>query len=220
MLPLQRLIVCRVAVTLVTEPGLADQVESWGGRALVLHEAPPITRLHTSKPVRAQAGGKRVFFATTFGHDDPVEAMIGAARLLPDAEITISGDFRRLPSLARAALEGLPHVEMTGWLDTREYLERMCAADVVVALTNDVHSVMRSAFEAAWFERPTVLSDTPPNREYFSPSQFAPHTASGLAAAIAAALAEIDLDALSARRRVLEDRWRAQREALLEYIGT
>jgi glycosyltransferase involved in cell wall biosynthesis len=218
-LPLQRMLVSRALVTMVTEPTLGHAVERWGGRSLVFHEVPPAV---LPTPPRADVGARpRVVFTTIFDPDEPLDVITGAACDLTECDVTITGDPSRLAPGLRDRLLAESHIQLTGWLDQRSYLALIASSDIVVSLTRDHHSVMRSAFEAVYLERPTVLSDTATLRECFSPSVFV----GGRREDVGGGVREIIKNYNSwrartgARHRALVCRWEHQQRALEAVIG-
>lgn len=217
-LPMQRRLVAGARATMVTEPRLGETVRSWGGAPLVFHEAPP-----SVAPVArrgAHAVRPTVLFATVFDPDEPLEAITHAACALSECEVLITGAPQRLAGEFRERLSRAAHVRLTGWLAQADYLALAGAADVVVALTTDPHSVMRSAFEAIYLERPTVLSDTATLRECFSPSVFVDPSGEEVADGVRAVLGELPLwhSRSRSRRQALLLRCAEQRAALESVI--
>lgn len=212
--PLQRVLVARALATMVTDPSLAAAVHEWGGRSLVFHEAPPPVGPQESKATPAVR--PKVVFTTIFDPDEPLSTITLAACELDECDVAVTGDASRLARDLRSALLAAPHVRLTGWLDQHEYLALVAGADVVVALTCDPHSVMRSAFEAIYLERPTVLSDTDTMRGCFSPSVFVESSPSAVVAGVRRVVS--DYEAWSAQARSRHDelvrRWAGQRVAL------
>lgn len=216
--PLQKFLAQRAKVTLVTEGDLRKRVNEWGGRALIFHEAPPSATAATM--VSRTAARPQVVFATTFDPDEPLEAIVAAACELNECDVAITGDDGRLSPVLKQRLSSLAHVRLTGWLSQSEYLALIGGADVVVALTLDRHSVMRSAFEAIYLERATVLSDTSPLRDYFSPSVFVENSASAVVTGVRDVIADDELwvEQMRPRRQAIEQRWMVQRAELVSAI--
>lgn len=213
--PVQKLLVRLASATMVTEPALAEIVRSWGGNPLVFHEAPPRFEpaVRSSRPSMRRP---KVVFTTIFDPDEPLGEIAQAACLLKECDVTITGEVTRMPQEIRRQLLVASHVQLTGWLDHERYLTLVAEADVVVALTTDPHSVMRSAFEAAYLQRVTVLSDTPPLRTYFSPSVFVKHTPAAIVRAVRGIVADPASweQPMRVRHQALMERWVAQRTAL------
>ena len=216
--PLQRRLVAGARATMVTESHLAAVVDEWGGAPLVFHEAPPSIR--ATQTAGRRGSRPKVLFATVFDPDEPLEAITRAALELKECEVLITGSESRLAHELRERLRSETHVRLTGWLQQSDYLTLAGEADVVVALTTDPHSVMRSAFEAIYLGRPTVLSDTAPLRECFSPSVFVSSTGQSVTEGVRSVLADHDrwLSQAAPRRDTLLERWEQQRMALESVI--
>ena len=169
----------QAACVLVTTPQLARTVQAGGGAALVFHEPP--ARWQEDKPasilgdVRASVGSRRVCVPFVFQRDEPVEVLIAAAILLPDVEFRVTGNPERLPK----EIEIPANLTLVGFLDSERFLKEMSDADVVLVLSTEPQSVMRTAYEAIRLGRPLVVSETEATLEYF---RYALHTEnSGLA---------------------------------------
>lgn len=212
MLPVSRWLSRRAAATLVTTVEWVEQVEAWGGRALIVHEAP--AGLDERVPDTAVAG--RALFVGVFASDEPVAEVVDAARRLSDHEIQITGRLERAPAELLAAAPD--NVHFVGWLDQRDYRAALRSAGVVVALTTEPTSVMRSAYEAVYAGRPLVVSDWPALRDLFPDAIHVDNRADAIARGIREATELPDPGrAVRARARQL-DRWDAQLAALSAVI--
>jgi hypothetical protein len=148
--PMRRLL--RAArLTLVTSDALATMVRGAGGRALVVHNRPPL-----DAPSAAPASEVGVLLPCGWAPDEPMPAVLGAAALLPDVRFTITG--RPRPAL----LGGEPpaNVHLTGRLSPAELAAAMAGADVVLALTTRPLTMQQGAYEAMAHARPLVVSDS------------------------------------------------------------
>jgi glycosyl transferase family 1 len=189
----------RSVATLVTAPALAAQVDRWGGRALVLHEAVPAW----DPPRRAAPADRpRILFAGSFAGDEPSEEVVEAARAVPDVEVLVTGHPRRRPAGLRERAPA--NVTWLGLLRVEDYLATLRGADAVLALSTEDTSVMRTAYEAVWAERPLIVSDWPYLREVFPHAVHVANHRDGIAAGLRALLArgaELRAVAPAARRR-------------------
>jgi glycosyltransferase involved in cell wall biosynthesis len=184
MLPVHRFLARRAALVLVTAPELADEVRAWGGRAAEVHEAPVAELTATPAPDLADGERPRVFYVGVFAPDEPAAAVIDAARLTPDIDLRVTGDLRRAPA---GLVDGAPeNVTFTGFLGPEDYRRELREAHVVMTLTTDPTSVMRSGYEAVYAGRPLVTSEWPVLRSTFP---YAVHT-EARPEALAAALDE------------------------------
>lgn len=214
--PLHRWLVPRVAAVLVTEDTLAQQVRDWGGTPAVVHEAPPAWAPTPPPPLTAPF---RVLFVCIFKPDEPVEAVVEAARRVPGLALRVTGDIRKAPPGLVATAPG--NVEWTGFLGPEDYRRALAQAHVVLALTTEPASVVRAGYEAVWAGRPLVVSDSPALREAFPEAIHVANDAAGIAAGLVAARAgygALALGAPAARARQLAV-WEAQRAALAMLIG-
>lgn len=220
MAPVHRFLMRRARATLVASPELAQRVLESGGLPLILHEAPPEWELYAEASMGAVPN---VLWVTIFASDEPLEAVLAAARELDDVHFMITGDRRRAPA---SLIEQAPaNVEFTGFWVDEGYARLISEADVMLVLTTEPASVPRAAFEAVEGLRPLVLSETPDLRELFPAAVFVDNTPNGIAAGIREAvsrhaeLVAVASEARDAQRR----RWRRQQrqlEALLEGLSS
>jgi glycosyltransferase involved in cell wall biosynthesis len=211
MAPIHRYLMCRARATLVASPELADRVLESGGVPLILHEAPPEWEMYAE----ASLGDvPTVLWVTIFASDEPLEAVLDAARELGDVHFMITGDRRRAPA---ELIETAPaNVEFTGFWVDEGYARLISDADVMLVLTTEPASVPRAAFEAVEGLRPLVLTETPDLRELFPAAVLVDNTAAGIASGIREAisrhveLVSVAPEARDAQRR----RWRRQQRQL------
>ena len=98
-----------------------------------------------------------VVYVISFSRDEPVAAMIEAARRLPHIKFLMTGRPSRAHRLL--AKEFPPNLSLTGFLDTNTYGDLLRQAGVVVALTTDDHTMQRAAYEAIYQGTPVIVSD-------------------------------------------------------------
>jgi glycosyltransferase involved in cell wall biosynthesis len=198
----------RASAVMVTVDDYVERVEGWGGRGLVVHEAPPLWQV----PAAAPAGGRpRVLYVGVFGGDEPVEAIVDAAALLPDVDVAVTGDLARCPAGLRE--RATPNVHFVGYLGPEAYAAEFAGAHAVVTLTTEPTSIMRSAYETVYARRPLVTSDWPALRAVFPYAHVAANEPKALAAAIGEALAD-EPAVLEKALRTQQERWSGQLAAL------
>lgn len=214
---LHRWAASRAAAVLVTGEHWGSVVRGWGGTPLVVHEPPAPWTVPASPPPGGAA--TRVLFLGTYGRDEPVAALVEAARSVPDVQLAITGDVARAPEGLLEAASA--NVEAVGYLDADAYRRQVLASDVVVVLTTEPTSVMRAAYEAVYARRPLVVSDWPGLRELFPHAVHVTNDAAGIAAGIREAVdrrASLQAVAETARDEQ-QARWQSQLADLRAVIG-
>ena len=209
---LHRWLVRRVDLTMVTAEGFCRQVESWGGTAVIVHEAPgnwiPVPPPDHRRP--------RVLCVGRFAGDEPVDVVFAAAALAPECDFVVTGNIDDCPPSLRRSVPD--NVTLAGFLGPDDYRTAVSEASMILTLTTEPLSVMRAAYEAVYAGRPVIVSDWPINRDLFADAVHVGHQPEDLAAGVRRLAADYK-EALArtgaARERQL-DRWEAQRTALLE----
>jgi glycosyltransferase involved in cell wall biosynthesis len=185
LLPLTRFMLRRADCVVVTNEHLRRQVAAWGGTPVVIGDVP----VHFV-PGRAPTpcGTPRVVVINTFSVDEPVDAVLAAARELREASFFVTGDIRYARPAWLAARPA--NLSFTGFLSEEDYAGLLRAADVIVVLTTYDHTMQRGAYEAVALEKPLVTSDWGLLRETFSRGTVhvrneAPDIAAGIRRALA-----------------------------------
>jgi glycosyltransferase involved in cell wall biosynthesis len=211
MTPLHRFLVRRAAATLVASNELADTVRNWGGRAEIVHEAPPLWSIQDPPSL---SGEPTVMWVCIYANDEPVADVLEAARQLPECRFLITGDVRRCPPELRSAAPS--NVEFTGYwgsVDFRALIER---SDIMMVFTTERTSVPRGAFEAVEALRPLVLSEWPHLHDTFPDAVFVRTSPDAMAEGVRSAVSrhgELTAAAHAARDRQ-RTRWEGQRAQL------
>lgn len=160
--PLQRWLSRRALTTLVTNVHLQQLVRRWGAESHVITDIP--SDLPAGTPY-SFAHPFNIVMVSSFAPDEPLEAVLEAARRLPEIGFYVTGDpvqgFKRLPATLPANLT------LTGFLPDDQYYGLLRSAQAVMALTTEDHTNQRGACEAVWVERPVITSDWPFLREAF-----------------------------------------------------
>jgi glycosyltransferase involved in cell wall biosynthesis len=177
LVPVLRFLTSRCSAVLVTTPRLSEIVCSWGGTPIILHE-PALDMGIQSQP----RDDGPILFVGVFQRDEPVAAIIDAARLLPEEAFWVTGDLAKAPP---GLLEEAPrNVHFVGFLRADAYRAALLASRIVISLTTDPDSVMRSGFDAIWSSRPLIVSDTATTRATFPFARHATNDGAAIAEAI------------------------------------
>jgi glycosyltransferase involved in cell wall biosynthesis len=154
-LPAQKLVAREAAANIVTDEHWAQLVRSWGGRAIVMYDA--FLDLPRGEPYLV-SGSRTVAFLGTFAPDEPLEAFLEAAELLPEVNFYVTGDTSKADA---AQLRRAPsNVTFTGFLDPNgAYLGLLRAVDAAVVLTTRDHTLQLAGCEAIAVGKPLVTSD-------------------------------------------------------------
>ena|GEM_PF-580119 len=202
-----RWLASRVDASMVTDEHWVALLESWGGRGIIVHEAPPTWTVEPAGPI---TGRPRILFVGTFGGDEPIDVLFAAARLVPALDLHVTGDPRRCPAALR---DDVPeNVTLTGFLQQDAFSAAVEDADVIVTLSTEPTSVMRAAYEAIYAGRPLVLSDWPGLRRLFPSAVRVANEPAALAQGLERAVAERDqlLAASEEARAAQLERWSSQ----------
>jgi glycosyltransferase involved in cell wall biosynthesis len=206
----------RAVTTMVTVPDLAEIVTAWGGRADIVHEAPPA---HRAAPAGPLSGRPRILYIGRFAGDEPTAEVIEAARLVPQADVLITGDVRKCPVPLRKSAPA--NVIFTGFLGPGDYSRALEEADVILVLTRLPLAVNRGAYEAVYSGRPLIISDLPAMTPLFPFAIAVTNDAAGIARGIQSAVerhAEF-VSACPPARALQEKRWQQQLDSLRELIS-
>ncbi len=212
MLPVSRWLSRAATVTIVTNDHLARVVESWGAQTLVLHCLPMAL---TGTQHSVSKGHINIVLVNTFSRDEPVDAVVNAAKNIPNVPVYITGNIERAPrDLLQAAP---PNVRFTGWLSDEEYAGLLRSATVVMVLTTRDHTFQRGANEALELEKPLITSDWPLLRQAFSKGTVhVDNTVTGITNGIQTAIR--DHDSLALEMKVLRQERNAEFETKLRNL--
>ena len=175
-LPVQKLLARHAASNIVVNLHWATIVQSWGGHVTVLVD--PFGDLPLGSPFPVKEGFNMVY-VNTFAPDEPLDAVLGAAALLPDIRFYITGDLRRARKNFTKELPS--NVICTGFMPDDQYIGLLRAADAIMALSIWDYTLQRGGCEAISVGRPLVTSDWPYLRQVFSEGTiFVPNTIDGI----------------------------------------
>lgn len=162
-LPLQRFLARRALATVVTNERMAETVRSWGARAVMVQDI--------ALPLRPdgeafRCPGTHLVYVCTYSADEPVDAVVEAARRLPEVTFSFTGDPAYAPKGFRERLPA--NVRLTGFIPDAEYLSLLRGADLIVVLTRQDDTMQRGAYEAMALEKPLITSGWRLLREVFA----------------------------------------------------
>jgi glycosyltransferase involved in cell wall biosynthesis len=202
--------------TLVTVPELAKIVQAWGGRADIVHEAPPA---HRAAPASPLFGRARIVYIGRFAGDEPTAEVIEAARQVPEADVLITGDIRKCPPLLRKSAPA--NVTFTGFLTGNDYTRVLEQADAIMVLTGHPLAVNRGAYEAVYFERPLIISNLPAMTPLFPYAISVENDSVSIARGIGLTIKRHQefLSACRPARALQEQRWQQQLDRLRELVS-
>lgn len=215
--PVQRWVARRAAANIVTNEHWAEVVGAWGGRTLVMYDA--FLDLPAGEPYEV-GDGFTVAFLCTFAADEPAQAVVDAARLLPDVRFYVTGDTRRAREVVASAPD---NVTFTGFLDPNgAYLGLLRAADVAIVLTTRDHTLQLAGCEAMAVGTPLVTSHWAYLRELFGDGAvYVEHDADSIARGVEEArehlaLLRREVEQVRAHRRA---EWRERMDALRAFAA-
>jgi glycosyltransferase involved in cell wall biosynthesis len=166
-------------LVLVSNSNLAPAIEAAGGRCLAMPD--PLPNMEVAGRSVAPAGDSlagrsvtlpakfAVLFVCSWAPDEPIAAVLEAARILegtdPDISIAITGR----PKLAATGWVGeLPrNVELPGFLSDHEFERRLASCSVILDLTTRADCMVCGAYEAVSVGVPMILSNNEPTVRYF-----------------------------------------------------
>ncbi|OFJ52116.1 glycosyltransferase [Mycolicibacterium grossiae] len=205
----------RYGMAVVTNEALRSVAEAHGCPALVLHDPIEAAECDPSDPADPELAAivrdAYVLVPLAYAHDEPIDALLDAARATPDLTWVLTG---RAPR--QVAARAPSNVRFPGYVSNDDFLRMVGRAGVVVAMTKNEHTMQRAAYEALSFGRPLVTSDTAVLREYYGgAAEIVAPRADDVAAGVRRALAD---PAAVERMLTLRERRIAEQHAALETL--
>jgi len=134
----------------------AARLEQWGCPHLLVESLPFTLPVQSLQPIREKV--PYVLVVCSFASDEPVDVILGAAKLLPDVAIRITGDFTKA-GLVPAQFP--PNVEPTGYLATQQYYDIFAGAAAIVTLSRRSWIMQMAIEEALLLGVPPVTNRSP-----------------------------------------------------------
>lgn len=143
-------------LTIVTNVFLRELVDSLGGKGFVLEDRIP--ELSFTEEYRLK-GTFNILFVCSFSIDEPVEAIIDAARRIdPCIHIYISGNHNKIKD--RSLVDNLPeNISLIGYVPDQVYFNYLHSVDAVIVLTDSEHTLTCGAYEGVAAGKPLILSN-------------------------------------------------------------
>ncbi|MBA3903423.1 MAG: hypothetical protein C0522_07090 [Rhodocyclaceae bacterium] len=159
--------------------GMAQRAGVLTERLRVLEDCVP--SLATVEPAGNNAA--MIVMPCSFHADEPIKAVLDAARQVPAATFVITGNRKKVES--QGLIERAPaNVVFPGFLPAEEFDRLLLGASAVLCLTTEEGIQLSAASEAIAAGRPMILSDTRLLRELFGEGAiFVDNSASSIAAA-------------------------------------
>jgi glycosyltransferase involved in cell wall biosynthesis len=180
--PIQRFLAQRAALNLVGTSEYQRILESWDARYLFLEDPPIGPEIKVGGPTN-EPGEFCVTVVSTFAGDEPLEAVLDAARMLPDVCFFITGDTH----LARKGLlNSAPgNVSFVGYLKGEAYWKLLSSSHAVMTLTTNPYSLVSGGYEGMYLGKALLLSRQPALIEYFTRGAvFIDHTPESIVAGV------------------------------------
>ena len=146
----------RAHLVIVTNEALAQIARNLGATAFVLPD--PMPNWPPEPVQHSESAAKEIVAICTWASDEPYEALIEAARQLPEEyRLSITGR----PKLSEKARQALPpNIRLTGFVPEADYLTLLRNANVIVDLTTRENCLVCGAYEAISLHKALVVSDT------------------------------------------------------------
>lgn len=152
-----------------------------------------------------------VVFPAGWEADEPIDAVIAAARMSPDTDWVITGT---PPAKPPPCPENL---RLSGRIPDDDYFDLLGRASAVLALTTRTDTMQRAGYDAALVGVGLVASDTEALREYFEDAAvYSGSSADDLAAAVSDALER--REELRSAMLALADRRRAEQSDAIDEL--
>jgi glycosyltransferase involved in cell wall biosynthesis len=154
----------RAAVTIVTNKGLADIVNTWKAKVCILTTIPSIEKFGDNDIESKNV--TKIVCVCSFSADEPILEIIEAARDISNVKFIITGDSSRLST---AIIERSPvNVVFTGFLKRKDYISLLQSANGIIDLTTRDFTLLDGGQEAVALEVPLITSNWPVLQDYFN----------------------------------------------------
>jgi len=157
-------------LTIVSNPNLVGVVSSWGAKSAAAPDPLPVFHTDTDRGGSSTTNAFTFLFICSWADDEPVAEVVRAAAILekeyPFFKTIITGRPKLQKHLNGVSIPD--SIVLTGFLSEEDFEEQVNAADIILDLTTRPDCMVCGAYEAISAEKPAILSDNPPTREYFN----------------------------------------------------
>ena len=153
----------KAITTIVTNDHLQQMVASWNAHAFVLTDVPVV--LSARRPVELDKTKFNIVVISTASYDEPIAEIFQAAKGLPNVAFHVTGNYKNRQHIIQVAPD---NVHFTGYVPDDTFYGLMEAAQVVMCLTTENHTIQSGAGEALWLGKPIITSCWPLLQQYFS----------------------------------------------------
>lgn len=163
-LPVIRPLVRSAAVSLLCNEDAQNYMSKWNANYVFLPDGLP--DLNPVSGTVGSEGDARIAVISTLADDEPVLELLKAARLTPHVTYYLTGDLRRATKEMLAIKP--ENVIMTGYLRGSVYNGLLYNVQGIMVLSRLPTTLSCGAFEALSLAKPTIVSDLPEQRKWFS----------------------------------------------------
>lgn len=214
---LQRFFCKKAIFTIVTNQELADIVNNWQARAMIVPDIP--IQFPPPAPYNFKKGVHQVTLVNSFAIDEPLDEFLAAAEQFPDVQFYVTGKIDAKAN--RFVTSAADNVHFTGFVPDDQYHGLLKGSDLIAVMTTRDHTMQRGAYEAIYLGRPVLTSDWPILRDnFFQGAVFVDNSIQGIVDGLRKALA--DLEGLKKEARALRtwklNNWEKNKQEILSAV--
>ncbi len=214
---LYRFLARRSLLNILHNSEMENRVSAWGASTASIGDIPFLVTTKEAYPLKE---GFSVVCVNRFSKDEPLEAVLAAARMTPSVNFYVTGPLARAPK--SAIKESPDNVIFTDFLPWEKYKALLAAGDLVICLTTNDNTMQNGAYEALQLGRPVITSDWPVLRRLYYKGAICIDNSPG---SLAKAITEIRDRYPEFSQEILELKdefnanWEKKRSLLLKYLN-
>lgn len=214
---LQRFFCKHAAFTIVTHKKMAQIIESWQGKSVIVPDVPIEFPNYTSP---ALSNDLNITFINSFSADEPLCEVLKAAKRFKNVNFHITGKLNEKSK--QFIKQASSNIFFTDFLPNDKFYGLLKSSDVIIALTKLDNTMQRGAYEAIYFGKPVITSDWPILRENFpSGTFFVDNSVEGIVEGITSVTSDIKkfTDQAKTLRNKKIKRWAENKQQILSLIS-